>query len=100
MTKKPGVKFDRPELGVLSSGGSLRYSTYLRALRKNGAEDIAARLEAEKGNFGSHCPTHGFLEDPILGVTGEGDDRRAVFGCPFCSSPEVLALWRKEGMRS
>lgn len=105
MTRKPGVKFSKVHQGVFArradAGSSLRFSTYVRELRKTGAtEEALAEFESDKAKYGSDCPTHGTIEDPIIALAGEGAETRVAFACPWCSGPEILAAWEKEGMRS
>lgn len=108
MTRKPGVKFNKVHHGVFArrSGEprlpeSLRFSTYLRALKKQGTPaEAIAEFESDKAKFGSNCPVHGEMEDPVIALHGEGAERRVAFCCPWCSGPEVLAAWEKEGQRS
>lgn len=103
--RKPGVRFNRVHQGVFArragAGSSLRFSTYARLLRANGMPpEVLAEFEREKAEFGSTCPTHGTLEDPVIGIVGAGAEMRVAFACPWCSSPEVLAAWEREGARS
>ena len=104
MTRKPGVKFNKVHRAVFARRevpSSLRFSTYLRELRKQGAPaDALAEFESDKATYGSTCPTHGHIEDPIIGLAGEGAAARVAFACPWCSGPATLAAWEKEGMRS
>lgn len=105
MTRKPGVKFNKVHQGVFArraeAGSSLRYSTYLRELRKQGTpEEAIADFESDKAKYGSTCPTHGKMDDPVIGLVGEGANARVAFACPWCSGAEILNAWEKEGMRS
>lgn len=105
MSRKPGVKFNKVHHGVYARraerGSSLRFSTYLRALRKQGTpEEAVAEFERDKAKYGSECPTHGAIEDPVIGLVGSGADARVAFACPWCSGPEILKAWEQEGMRS
>ncbi len=98
------MKFNKIHHGVFARREgitSVRYSTYLRELRKQGTPaDALAEFERDKAQFGSSCPEHGELADPIIGLVGEGKDARVAFACPWCSGSETLAAWEKEGMRS
>lgn len=75
---------------------TVRFSTVVRALRRQGNEAIAQKLEAEQKAVGSRCDTHGELADPVIGLLGD----RVAFGCPWCSGSAVLAAWEREGMAS
>ncbi len=100
--KKPGVKFEAPQVGMMSGQPeSVRFSTYLALLKKRGTpQAVLAEFERDQFFYGSNCPTHGELKDPVIGLVGTGPGMRVAFACPWCSSPEVLAAWEKEGMRS
>jgi len=99
--KQPGVKLDRIAHAVFDAPPqSLRFSTYVRGMRAQGLEASAAEFEADKAKYGSSCPVHGELADPVIGMVGEGSTARVAFACPQCSGPEILAAWEKEGMRS
>lgn len=78
----------------------LRLSTALKRGRTNGmTEDALATLEREAALYGSLCPEHGHIEDPILMVLGSGPDARPAFGCPWCSGSDILHAWEVEGRR-
>lgn len=92
-------RFASVKLGLFAGRGvptTLRYSSALRELRKQGAESAAKELERDKLAAGSSCPTHGELADPIVGILGN----RVAFCCPWCSGADVLAAWEAEGERS
>jgi hypothetical protein len=94
-----GSPFARVKYGLFAGSGvpgTLRYSSALRELRKQGAEDTAKELERVKTVAGSSCPTHGELADPIIGIL----DNRVAFICPWCSGAAILAAWEAEGNRS
>jgi len=76
----------------LGAEGKLRYSRICGLLSPEGR----AEFEAERKKA-AHCRLHGELSDPACAITGEGEDRRIVFICPWCSGPAVLELWEKEG---
>lgn len=82
-----------PSLHVKLSGqGKLRYSRIAALLSPDGQ----AEFEAERKKL-AQCRKHGELEDPACAMAGEGDERRIVFICPWCSGPKVQELWEKEG---
>lgn len=76
---------------------TVRFSTAVRGLRRQGFEESALKLEELKRLHGSSCAVHGTLEDPIIGTVPHD---QVAFGCPWCSGPDMLAAWEKEGMRS
>lgn len=69
----------------------VRSSNLIAALRKLNPEG-ARQLEGLREKVGRQCPTHGYLDDPILGIM----NNEAAFGCPHCSSPDILAQWLAE----
>jgi hypothetical protein len=76
---------------------SFRFSTWLRALRRAGNHEAVAEFEKDQRECGSNCPTHGPLTDPAIAIM---PNKQVAFICPWCSSPDILAAWQKEGMRS
>lgn len=75
--------------------GVLRLSTLLQRWRDRGRnpEDEAEVLRVvDKHRV---CPTHGRLEDPIVGLVG---DQIAV-ACPWCSGDAVREAWEAEGRK-
>ncbi len=74
--------------------GCVRLSTCLRRLREQGAPleaiEEVMRVHREHGT----CPTHGHLDDPIIGTVPP--DQIAI-ACPWCSGASVLAAWEAEG---
>lgn len=48
------------------------------------------RVESDKEKYGSKCPTHGPLEDPIIALIGTGADTRAAFACPWWLGVDVI----------
>jgi hypothetical protein len=77
--------------------GILRLSSALRRLRAQGHNEAARRVEASYLEVGQHCDVHGKLDDPILTIARPD---KVAFGCPWCSDPEVLAQWEREGRAS
>jgi hypothetical protein len=74
----------RPEL--------LRYSRMIGKLAP------AVRAEAERERLiAARCETHGLLEDPAIALIGEGAGKRVAYICPWCSGPDILAQWEREG---
>lgn len=73
--------------------GIFRLSSCLRRAREQGqTEVVAAVTSVYQAN--NTCPTHGFLEDPIIGTV---PPNQIAICCPWCSAPEVLAAWEAEG---
>lgn len=70
----------------------LRLSSILRRCqdRKLGSIADAVRHAVEQHRT---CPTHGYLHDPIVAIVGTS----VASICPWCSDPEVLAAWEREG---
>lgn len=87
-------------LGVFADGispeGVVRFSTIIRSLRRQGAEDTARKLEEEQKAVGSYCALHGELTDPVIGLLED----RVAYACPWCSGEAVREAWEKEGMKS
>jgi hypothetical protein len=76
----------------------LRYSTSLSKLRAAGtSEDKIAEYERAK-EAAAICPEHGFVEDPIVGITMVRGFQEVAFACPWCSGSEMLERWEKEGL--
>lgn len=71
----------------------LRYSNVAATLP---TPEARAEFQRDKV-MAAHCPTHGAIEDPAVILTGEGADMRVAFICPWCSGPELLARWEREG---
>ncbi len=70
----------------------------LRYSRVAGLLPPESRAEFERDRAkAAHCPKHGELTDPAIFIVGEGADRRVAFACPWCSGPDVLAQWEREG---
>lgn len=78
--------------GSLGEPGRLRFSRIAGLL----PPDARAEFERERA-IASHCPEHGELVDPAILLCGEGADQRVAFVCPWCSGPEILSQWEKEG---
>ena len=69
---------------------------YSRALGRLTPE---AREEFERDRaMAAHCAEHGALDDPAIFLIDVGSDQRVAFACPWCSGPEILAAWEKDGM--
>lgn len=71
----------------------LRLSNALTRLRKEGAEESAHKLEVMARECGRFCTTHGYLEDPIIGIVGA---ENVAFACPQCSGDLVREAWERE----
>jgi hypothetical protein len=90
------IAFGKVKLGLFDGEPeALRWSTFRRRLHDQGADDTIAKIEADRLVAGSTCPTHGSLEDPIMGIL----DGRVAFVCPWCSGPEIQAAYEAEGKR-
>lgn len=92
-------KFDKPKPGYFAEGmpDLLRYSSLLWRLKQAGCpQDQYDDFVALKARIGSLCPVHGELKDPVIAKLGSG----VAFVCPWCSSPQILAAWEKEGSLS
>ena len=92
-------RFDKPKQGHFIEGmpDLLRYSSLLWRLRQGGCpQDQYDDFVALKARIGSLCAVHGELQDPIIGRVGN----EVAFVCPWCSSPEILAAWEREGSLS
>lgn len=90
--------FKKPLHAVLSGmPESFRFSTLRNALRRAGARDAVAEFEKDQRECGSRCPVHGELSDPAIAIM---PNQQIAFICPWCSDPQILAAWKKEGMRS
>jgi hypothetical protein len=72
--------------------GLIRYSRILGML----TPEVRAEAERER-ETAARCATHGKLADPAIAIIGEGADRRVAYICPWCSAPDILAQWEKEG---
>ena len=59
----------------------LRLSSVLRRCRDHGEQEAAEEVERVAAKF-SAFPTHGKIEDPIVGIVG--NDQIAI-ACPLCS---------------
>lgn len=70
----------------------LRYSSLAGRL----PPELRAEFEADRAKA-AHCPNHGPIADPVVFMVGEGAGRRVAFACPWCSGPDVLAAWEREG---
>ena len=89
-------RFERLKVATMSGAPAVvRMSTILRKLREEGHDTEAAAVEdAAKAVLAGGCPNCGrAIDDPVVGVV-PGD---VAFACPWCSSPEVLAIWQREG---
>ena len=79
----------------------VRYSTAVTALRRRGTpEEHMQEFENDRKLYGSQCPEHGELADPVIGFVDSAEGKRVAFACPWCSGSTILAAWEKEGMRS
>lgn len=91
------VNFGKARFGLMSIGGGgtiLRYSSALRALRRMpNADGRAIKDFMRDKEIVARCDVHGPIADPIVGIC----QGRVAFACPWCSGPELLAAWKKEG---
>lgn len=92
--KKTAHRFGVIARGVADLGqeGRLRYSRLAGLL----PPEARAEFERERA-LAAHCPEHGEIRDPAIFLAGEGAEKRVAFICPWCSGPELLAQWEKEG---
>jgi hypothetical protein len=81
---KFGIFHDRP--------GSVRYSRILQSAVEQGLTDAANALRRVRAEYPA-CPTHGWLDDPIVGIA----DGQIAICCPFCSGEAVRKQWEDEG---
>jgi hypothetical protein len=79
------------------SPGVLRMSTALRRAREQNMPPEVAETVQRIYREHDTCPTHGKLEDPIVGTVAP--DQIAIV-CPWCSDPQVLAAWEAEGKQA
>ncbi len=95
MARNPKAhRFGAVARGLANVGlpGRLRFS------RIAGLLPAGARAEFERERAkAAHCPAHGELADPAVFLIGEGAAQRVAFACPWCSGPELLAEWEREG---
>lgn len=78
--------------------GVLRLSSVLRRCREqNAPPEVAAELRRIHAMFPA-CPTHGPLEDPVIGYVGQPPQIGII--CPWCSDPKILAAWEAEGKQA
>lgn len=83
--------------GFLSSaGGLIRYSAIIKHLKGLGEDALITAFEAALKEAGSTCQTHGYLDDPIVGV--DLTLFRLIVGCPLCSGGAVLATWESQAV--
>ena len=76
--------------------GVVRFSTAVRRLRENGTpQEHLDDFERERA-IAAHCPTHGALADPVIGIAGD----RVAFICPWCSDDAIREAWEQEGKLS
>jgi translation initiation factor 2 beta subunit (eIF-2beta)/eIF-5 len=79
--------------GIFAGDGEvMRVSTVLRRCADKGMPEVAAELRKVWEQYPS-CPTHGKLEDPIIGRVGT----QVAICCPWCSGSDVLRALEHEG---
>lgn len=79
---------------LVSESGLIRWSAIQKHLKAQGADKTADKVESDLDKFGRTCDTHGYLEDPIVGI--DTAKKQLIIACPFCSSPELLARWETQ----
>lgn len=96
-------RFTKQKQGRFAVGSEpevLRFSSAVRRMRERGTrpEDIA-EFERDR-KFAARCSIHGEIVDPVVGLVNTQEGPRAVFICPWCSSPEILKRWEEEGRKA
>ncbi|MHB8563340.1 MAG: hypothetical protein ACYDDA_05210 [Acidiferrobacteraceae bacterium] len=75
----------------------LRMTAVIKHLREQGQQDAIAVVLDLHRKVGNRCPEHGEIADPIVTISTLRGERELAFGCPWCSSPDVLEAWEREG---
>jgi len=77
---------------LLSKKAPIRYSLILSLLKKKADKEAYEKTVTEVGRV---CAKHGYLDDPIIGLTPEKNPRLVV-ACPWCSGKEAFELWEQQ----
>lgn len=89
----------KPAQLSVGMNGAICWSTAMKRLRASGCPAaVIAEAEAEK-KIAAVCTVHFEIEDPVIGIIGEGANARVGYGCAECSGGAVLEAWRAERER-
>lgn len=93
---KQAHAFGETRAGRFDDNGAsaLRLSTFVKRLRASGVNPAELIRDAK---LAGACVHHGVIADPIVAIATIDGEKRAAFGCPWCSDPKVLAAWEAEG---